>query len=221
MNSATVHQLTEQTHKHKQSERATRKSNKYFHSTKSKFTSQNEGFNLTAKAFRSNSSTLWNDNNNKQKLHEDFVRKKNDSSNILEMLPKLPTIQKWVHQTFQNVARWQHWHTNKRLHSHTHMTIWEHKTSDPNENNRNLLLRPKLCAQQMQMKKSYKMKMKTYQISQNGATDSTKCMMLSFSLGINKQTNIMMKNDAQMRNQPVNHFSIIQTSNTHRKRRIG
>lgn len=67
----------------------------------------------------------------------------------------------------------------------------------------------------MQMKKSYKMKMKTYQISQNGATDSTKCMMLSFSLGINKQTNIMMKNDAQMRNQSVNHFSIIQTSNTH------
>lgn len=65
---------TEQTHKHKQSERATRKSNKYFHSTKSKFTSQNEGFNLTAKAFRSNSSTLWYDNNNKQ-LHEDYVKK--------------------------------------------------------------------------------------------------------------------------------------------------
>lgn len=34
-------------------------------------------------------------------------------------------------------------------------------------------------------------------------------------LGINKQTNIMMKNDAQMRNQSVNHFSIIQTSNTY------
>lgn len=134
------------------------------------------------------------------KCYQSYQRSKNESIKLSRMLLDGNT------DTRTNVYT----HTQ-----YTHMTIWEHKTSDPNENNRNLLLRPKLCAQQMQMKKSYKMKMKTYQISQNGATDSTKCMMLSFSLGINKQTNIMMKNDAQMRNQSVNHFSIIQTSNTH------